>query len=93
MEQALHQAWQTQLGAPPHIRQGLYTAGGDPLRAAHLLVMLRQRLSHHMPLQAFVGGPATPEALLELLRQTTPKGDELEPGAGAAELSLAKRRL
>ncbi|WCX98425.1 hypothetical protein KK201_16005 [Pseudomonas aeruginosa] len=59
----------------------------------HLLATLRQRLSRRVPLQAFAGGPATPEALLELLRQAAPEGDEPEPSAGAAGLSLAERRL
>ncbi|HCK4508580.1 TPA: hypothetical protein N0H17_006752, partial [Pseudomonas aeruginosa] len=63
------------------------------LRAVHLLATLRQRLSRRVPLQAFAGGPATPEALLELLRQAAPEGDEPEPSAGAAGLSLAERRL
>ncbi|WP_208531938.1 condensation domain-containing protein, partial [Pseudomonas aeruginosa] len=67
--------------------------GGDSLRAVHLLATLRQRLSRRVPLQAFAGGPATPEALLELLRQAAPEGDEPEPSAGAAGLSLAERRL
>ncbi|MBV6334110.1 hypothetical protein KUT65_41855, partial [Pseudomonas aeruginosa] len=72
LEQALHQAWQAQLGAPPRAGQGFYAAGGDSLRAVHLLATLRQRLSRRVPLQAFAGGPATPEALLELLRQAAP---------------------
>lgn len=93
LEQALHQAWQAQLGAPPRAGQGFYAAGGDSLRAVHLLATLRQRLSRRVPLQAFAGGPATPEALLELLRQAAPEGDEPEPSAGAAGLSLAERRL
>ncbi|MDF5918856.1 phosphopantetheine-binding protein [Pseudomonas aeruginosa] len=80
-------------GAPPRAGQGFYAAGGDSLRAVHLLATLRQRLSRRVPLQAFAGGPATPEALLELLRQAAPEGDEPEPSAGAAGLSLAERRL
>ncbi|HEJ2107144.1 TPA: amino acid adenylation domain-containing protein, partial [Pseudomonas aeruginosa] len=36
LEQALHQAWQAQLGAPPRAGQGFYAAGGDSLRAVHL---------------------------------------------------------
>ncbi|HHO8238028.1 TPA: condensation domain-containing protein, partial [Pseudomonas aeruginosa] len=79
--------------APPRAGQGFYAAGGDSLRAVHLLATLRQRLSRRVPLQAFAGGPATPEALLELLRQAAPEGDEPEPSAGAAGLSLAERRL
>ncbi|HDP3573644.1 TPA: non-ribosomal peptide synthetase, partial [Pseudomonas aeruginosa] len=49
LEQALHQAWQAQLGAPPRAGQGFYAAGGDSLRAVHLLATLRQRLSRRVP--------------------------------------------
>ena len=58
LEQALHQAWQAQRAAAR--RAGFYAAGGDSLRAVHLLATLRQRLSCRVPLQAFAGGPATP---------------------------------
>ncbi|MGC3619660.1 acyl carrier protein, partial [Pseudomonas aeruginosa] len=61
-EQALHQAWQAQLGAPPRAGQGFNAAGGDSLRAVHLHATLRQRLSRREPLQAIARGPATPHA-------------------------------
>ncbi|MFF6745875.1 hypothetical protein ACET5C_31715, partial [Pseudomonas aeruginosa] len=56
-----------------YIAQSVRAQHSYSLRAVHLLATLRQRLSRRVPLQAFAGGPATPEALLELLRQAAPE--------------------
>ena len=92
LEQALHQAWQAQRCAAAR-RTGLlrrrrrFPAGGAPARDAAPATV---------PTRTVAGvrrWPGDPEALLELLRQAAPEGDEPEPSAGAAGLSLAERRL
>ncbi|MDF5807029.1 hypothetical protein P4123_00350 [Pseudomonas aeruginosa] len=81
------------LGAPPRAGQGFYAAGGEiPCGRC----TCSRRCASDCPAayrcrRSPVAGD--PEALLELLRQAAPEGDEPEPSAGAAGLSLAERRL
>ncbi|TRX76742.1 non-ribosomal peptide synthetase [Pseudomonas mangiferae] len=93
LERAVHGAWQAVLGTAPLPGQGFYAAGGDSLRAVHLLAHVRHALGRLVPLQAFAGGEATVDHLLALVRDAADVPTPDNPTAIPPRLTLAERRL
>ncbi|GEM_PF-1498573 len=93
VERAVRDAWQAVLGAPPIPGLGFYGAGGDSLRAVHLLAHVRRALGRIVSLRDFASGEATPDSLVALARQAPEAPREDRQTLAEPRLSLAERRL